>query len=158
MWPDPAQARDTPNPPARPGLGKKDRAIWDWLIDHQQVPGVRWWWNQVVGQEPPWLKDVDNPNLERWARATYLKRPDVIYEAHGSLWAAEIKPYASYVALGQAILYARLAEHLTDPPRRVLPVLITDAPDPDLLSVLELGDPALIQIGHLLEERPAFPT
>ena len=158
-WPDPARALNPDAIPRRAGLGEKDRRILDELLDAGLFSPERVWINEVVGNLPTWLGEITSPAHRRWIIATYSKRPDLIAEDDGSLYAVEIKPYASYQSLGQSIMYGVLATIKTDPDRQVRPWILTDTADPDLKTVLEVIDgPRLTELGRFTLPRPSFPT
>ena len=159
LWPNPDEAIALSEIPLHAGLGQKDRRILDAMIENGFFVADRVWINQVVGNLPTWIDEITDPKQRAWIEATYSKRPDLIADVDGQLWAVELKPYASYVALGQAIMYAVLATIKTDPPRPVISWILTDLADPDLLTLLNLE--LLIRItelGRFLEPRPSFPT
>lgn len=158
-WPPPEQAQRDPTPPTHAGLGDKDRRIWNEHLRKQTIVPVRVWWNQVVGSLPEWAQDVQSPTLRAWVEATYRKRPDVVIDNGQTLWVCELKPFASYIALGQALMYSILAAAMPEPIAPIVPAILTDDPDPDLLHVAP-NFPALviISLGQLLEPRPTFPT
>lgn len=158
-WPDPADAIDPREIPLHAGLGDKDRLILDAMIDNGFWVPDRIWINQVVGTLPTWINEITSPKHRAWIEATYSKRPDLIAEFSQDLFAVEIKPYASYVALGQSIMYSVLATRKTDPERRVAPWILTDSADPDLRTVLErYPNVRLTELGYFTLPRPSFPT
>jgi len=85
-------------------------------------------------------------------------RPDVILDIGDGLWICEIKPYAGYVAYGQAIQYARLADRIIGHSKACVPVIITDVPNPDLIIHEDGDDPMLIYLDNQIVPRPSRPT
>lgn len=159
LWPDPAAAIQLRDLPLHVGLGHKDRLILEEFRDRNLWQPDRIWINQVIGNLPTWLGEITDPTRRDWIIATYSKRPDLIAEFGRMIYAVEIKPYASYQALGQATMYAVLAEKKADPPRQFAGWILTDSADPDLRTVLEdRGDPRLTELGHFTLPRPSFPT
>ena len=157
-FPDPNHAVEGTVLPPRPGLGKKDRAILDAMIANGFVVWDRAWYNQAVGNLDRGAQAALPPNLQDWFELTYSKRPDVIYEHDGELFAAEVKPWASYVALGQALMYRHFATEKTNPTRQVKALILTDVADPDLLPVAAKLGIEVRQLTFFLEPRPTFQT
>lgn len=157
-WPTFSDSTTDPTPPKHAGLGKADRVIYCTAISAGLIRPTRLWWNQICGTPPDWINEIHDPQRANWIRATYCKRPDIMIEQAGVLITVEIKPYASYVALGQAILYQRLAQRKTEPQRIIRSMILTDLADPDLASTIEPSDPILVQIGERIADRPCRPT
>lgn len=157
-FPDPADAVTVLEIPPKPGLGEKDRAILEAMLENGFIRPERMWFNLPVGNLDRTLQAQLPENLRDWYERTYSKRPDVIYEQGGALFAAEVKPYASYNALGQALLYQFHASLKTDPARPVQPIILTDLPDPDLVPVAAIHAVEIVQLGFFIEGRPSFPT
>ncbi len=158
MWPNPHFASEDPMPPTHAGLGAADRLIWCEAIRLKLIQPDRVWWNLTVGHVPDWFADVHDAKRRAWIAKSYCKRPDVIWESNGVLILGEIKPYASYVAFGQAVQYRRQAIKLLDPDRPLVSAIITDLADPDLAIEHDLDQIRLIQIGERLVERSARLT
>lgn len=157
-WPDPQTASTDPTPPLHCGLGHSDRLIWIAAVDDGIIKPSRVWWNQTCGTPPDWVAEILDPRKRAWVTDNYCKRPDVMAEIGETLFAVEIKPFASYVALGQAVMYATLATLRTDPHRYVRPLIVTDEADPDILPVLERVPMGMIRVGRQIAARPRYPT
>lgn len=157
-FPDPELAVDPSEIPARPGLGDKDRKILDAMIANGFVVADQMWFNQAVGNLDPTIQGLVPEHLREWYERTYSKRPDVIFIERGIMYAAELKPYASYVALGQALMYKHWANEKADPPRTIIPLILTDIADPDLLPVAAMHAVEVRQLGAFIEDRPSFQT
>ncbi len=157
-FPDPDEAIDVNEIPPKPGLGDKDRAILEAMIENGFIRPDQMWFNQVVGTVDPEMLERTPENLKEWFVRTYSKRPDVMFTENGTLFAAEVKPFASYVALGQALMYRHWANVKADPARLIVPLILTDIPDPDLLPVAADSGVDIRQLGVFLEDRPRFPT
>lgn len=157
-FPDPDEAITVPELPPRPGLGEKDEAILRAMIKNGFVVPQRMWFNQVVGNFDRRVRDALPENLREWFERTYSKRPDVILEEGNILFVVEVKPYASYVALGQALMYRHLTAVKLDPPRLVQALVLTDIPDDDFVPVAAMNAVEFRQLGEFLEPRPRFAT
>lgn len=139
-------------------MGAKDRLILQAMLDNGFVNPERMWFNEVVGNFDAAVRDALPENLREWFERTYSKRPDVILEENGILFVVEVKPYASYVALGQALLYLHHTAVKLDPPRLVQPLVLTDVVDPDFVPVAAIHAVEFRQLGEFVEPRPSFET
>lgn len=157
-FPDPDDAIDGPELPNKPGLGDKDRKILEAMIENGFIRPEQMWFNQVVGQVDQDVLESTPDNLKEWFIRTYSKRPDVMFTEAGTLYAAEVKPFASYVALGQALMYRYWANRKADPQRLIVAIILTDTPDPDLIPVAADNAVDIRQLGVFLEDRPTFQT
>ena len=118
--------------PTYPHLLPEDAALWTYWLQTNATRLQRVWYDVHVGTAvpiaataPPWLRSV--------ADAVTRKRIDVVAEAPDALWVVELKPIASYTALGQAIAYARLVAAEYTPALPILPTVICAETDPDLM-------------------------
>lgn len=157
-FPDPDEAIEGTEIPPKPGLGEKDRKILEAMITNGFIHPEQMWFNQVVGQIDQAMLDRTPENLKEWFIRTYSKRPDVMFTEDGELFAAEVKPFASYVALGQALMYRHWANVKADPPRLIVALILTDIPDPDLIPVAAVNGVEIRQLGEFIEDRPTFQT
>ena len=157
-FPDPDEAIEGTEIPQKSGMGDKDLKILKAMIENGFIRPEQMWFNQVVGQVDPEMLARTPQNLKEWFVRTYSKRPDVMFTESGQLFAAEVKPFASYVALGQALMYRFWANIKADPPRLIIPIILTDIPDPDLIPVAAERGVDIRQLGMFLEDRPRFQT
>lgn len=87
-----------------------------------------------------YLPDDATEVEKKVAAGVSRKRIDVVCLVDSDFWVVEVKPYASMLAVGQVISYARLfaKEYLRS--GRVMPVIVCDNKDEDLLDGFgELG-------------------
>lgn len=157
-FPDPDEAIDVNEIPPKPGLGDKDKAILEAMIENGFIRPEQMWFNQIVGTVDQAMLALTPDNLKEWFVRTYSKRPDVMFTEGDFLFAAEVKPFASYVALGQALMYRHWANVKADPPRFIIPIILTDLPDPDLVPVAADSGVEIRQLGAFLQDRPLFRT
>jgi len=59
----------------------------------------------------------------------------------------EIKPKASYVAFGQVVFYAYQFQKDYSPGLDVLPVILTDLVDPDIVPLCRSAGVVVIEVG-----------
>lgn len=117
----------------------EDNAVWTKFLqtDIHRLKEV--WYDVRVGQAvllPVGADDRDR----RIAAGLTRKRIDVVCSVGGGFWVVEIKPYASMLAVGQVISYSRLFAIEYTVPGQVIPVIVCDSYDEDLLDEFdELG-------------------
>ncbi|GAH59745.1 unnamed protein product, partial [marine sediment metagenome] len=63
----------------------------------------------------------------------------------GGYWVVEIKPFASMLAVGQALCYTRLFTSEFYPDGKVFPVVVCDSADEDLRDAYDDFGVAVIQ-------------
>lgn len=158
LWPDPIQADTNPRPPLHCGLGQADRTILEAHLDAGTIRPELIWWNQIVGTIPHWAAEIADPRRREWIERAYCKRPDIVWFEAEAIHVAEIKPYASYVAYGQACIYGRLAAARLWPPRELRVWIITDVPDPDLVACLTPDCPRILELDEHVVPRPSRIT
>ncbi len=77
---------------------------------------------------------------QRIANGLTRKRIDAVCRVYNGFWVVEVKPYANMVALGQALTYSRLFRQEYELVGEVLPVIVCDSCDQDLIDEFdELG-------------------
>lgn len=117
----------------------EDNAVWTRFLKAEADRISELWYDIRVGQ-PVYITPESSEMERRIARGLTRKRIDVICRVGRDLWVVEIKPYASMLALGQVISYARLfaLEYVVQ--GRILPVIVCDTVDGDLIDEFdELG-------------------
>lgn len=129
-----------------PHMMPEDTAIWTTFIEGGKfLPDVVWY-DVKVGQsipiakgEPPWMK--------KYVDFSTRKRIDVVGRVGLDYWIIECKPSAGHAALGQVIHYARAFMREYDHQGEIIPVIVTDAMDPDLkIDFQEIGI-VVIEVG-----------
>lgn len=117
----------------------EDTGVWTKFLktDAHRLKEV--WYDVRVGQ--PVLLDVGASDIERRIAAGLTrKRIDVVCSVGGGFWVVEVKPYASMLAIGQIISYTRLFRLEYAPGGEIIPVIVCDAFDEDLVDEFdELG-------------------
>ncbi len=119
--------------PHYPHMLAEDNAVWTKFLktDAERIDEL--WYDIRVGE--PVKLAPDATDMERKiSLGLTRKRIDVICFVGGDYWVVEIKPYASMLAIGQALTYARLfaLEYAID--GRIVPVIVCDAVDVDLVE------------------------
>lgn len=140
------------------GLGQADRLIWSRAIERGLIHPAYLWWCEPLGNVPAWVHEIPDPVRRNWCVQTWSKRPDVIYLEGDAYRIVEIKPYASYVALGQAIVYGALAAARNTSGKPTWPTILTDQPDPDIVAAANAHGVNIIELGEPLADRPTRPT
>ena len=117
----------------------EDNAVWTKFL---QTDGFRLkevWYDVRVGQPVPLPADASDMD-RRIAAGLTRKRIDVVCSVGGGLWVVEVKPYASMLAVGQVISYARLFALTYTVTGELIPVIVCDSFDEDLVDEFdELG-------------------
>jgi len=122
--------------PHYPHMLAQDNAVWTKFLlrDAERVKEV--WYDVRVGA-PVFLPASATIAERKIAEGLTRKRIDAVCIVDGNYWVVEVKPYAGMQAVGQIISYARLfaMEYLTT--GRVIPVIVCDEIDGDLLPEFE---------------------
>lgn len=117
-----------------PHLGPEDAAIWERFIGKNpgEFKGVEY--DVKVGEGRDYSQYPDD---EYKADMIHLsrKRIDVVGFRHNETYVIELKPRASFSAIGQIIGLTKLYEDETLTANKILPVIITDEVLPDMLNL-----------------------
>ncbi len=135
IWPNAHEITNGHTPAKCRGLGPEDRDLLAGHIAQGDLPPGRLWVDCHVGPVP----HVDpklNPELAKLL-PNYQRRIDLIIDDDKTAWICELKPAASFVAFGQSLYYATLVRRYLHPPHDALPLIITDAIDPDLIYLCQ---------------------
>lgn len=122
--------------PHYPHMLAEDNAVWSTFLDQNFERLQEVWYDVRVGM-PVELEDGASEMELRIARGLTRKRIDVVAISGGNYWVIEVKPYASMLALGQVISYARLFALEYEIRGRVIPVVVCDEVDGDLVDEFE---------------------
>lgn len=122
-----------------PHMLAEDTAVWTTFLKSGQVVIDEVWYDLRVGQAVA-VRRNGTVMEQRIADGLTRKRIDAVCCVAGGFWVVEIKPYANMVALGQALTYSRLFRQEYDVTGEVLPVIVCDDYDQDLIEEFdELG-------------------
>lgn len=119
--------------PHYPHFLTEDTEVWSKFLKTDGERLKRVWYDVRVGLSV--LEGTEASETERRIAAGLTrKRIDVVASVGGGYWVIEVKPYANYVALGQALTYARLlgSEYKLD--GEVIPVIVCDEYDVDMVD------------------------
>lgn len=125
--------------PHYPHFLAEDNGVWTRFLETDANRISRLWYDVRVGK-PMYLPDDASEVEKKVAAGVSRKRIDVVCLVDSDFWVVEVKPLASMLAVGQVISYARLfaKEYLRS--GRVMPVIVCDNKDEDLLDGFgELG-------------------
>jgi len=124
----------------------EDIEIWRRFVSNgDYLPDVVWYDVRVglsVG-----LSDVSPDWMKRMAMGLTRKRIDVVGRIGMDYWIIEVKPRASYDAFGQVVFYADAFEKEHRLVGQVIPVLVTDSPDPDIMSLCDETGVLVLGVG-----------
>lgn len=122
--------------PHYPHMLAEDNEVWSKFLEQNFERLTEVWYDVRVGQ-PVKLADDATDMEKRIAAGLTRKRIDVVAISGGNYWVIEVKPYASMLALGQVMSYARLFALQYEVTGRVIPVIVCDSIDADLLEEFE---------------------
>lgn len=125
--------------PHYPHFLAEDDSVWTRFLKTDADRITRVWYDVRVGK-PMYLSPGASEVEIKVAAGVSRKRIDVVCLVKGEYWVVEVKPYASMLASGQVITYARLfaQEYVRD--GRVIPVIVCNRVDDDLIDGFsELG-------------------
>jgi len=125
--------------PHYPHMLAEDNAVWTKFMQTDAFRLKEVWYDVRVGQAV--LLPVGASDMERRiADGLTRKRIDVVCSVGGGFWVVEVKPYASMLAVGQVISYARLFALQYTVTGQIIPVIVCDSFDEDLVDEFdELG-------------------
>ncbi|GAH71080.1 unnamed protein product [marine sediment metagenome] len=125
--------------PHYPHMLQEDNSVWHKFLQTDAHRLKEVWYDVKVGL--PVFLPVGASDLERRiAAGVSRKRIDVVCHVAGGFWVVEIKPRASMLAIGQVISYVRMFNLEYAPGGQVIPVIVCDSYDEDLLEEFdELG-------------------
>ena len=114
----------------------QDRDVWTRFLRGVHPVIKRVWYDVHVGESVDVGPDGDEL-VRRVSRGVTRKRIDVVAHVGGGYWVVEVKPFGGMLALGQVITYARLfeAEYRVD--GSVVPVVVCDSVDGDVMDDFE---------------------
>lgn len=122
-----------------PHLMAEDTGVWTKFLKSNRIEISEVWYDVRVGQSvflPEGASDMER----KIALGLTRKRLDVVAAVAGGIWVIEVKPYANMYAVGQVITYVRLFKQEYISPGEVIPVILCDDYDMDLLDEFdELG-------------------
>lgn len=131
-----------------PHMLAEDTEVWTEYLKAPIAPIKEVWYDLHVGGIPE--LDAGAGALERKVAAGVMrKRIDVVAHVGGGYWVIEIKPYGSMLALGQAFCYARLFAAEFTPAGEVVPIVVCNHVDPDLLDDFEAAGVGVIEVGGI---------
>jgi len=126
---------------------REDILIWQKFIENGDYLPDRVWYDVKIGQPveveentPEWMNKMSN-DLTR-------KRVDVIGQVGPDFWVIELKPNASHNAFGQVVFYADQFQRENNLSGLIVPVIITDVLDPDLISITSRVGVLVLEVGR----------
>lgn len=125
--------------PHYPHFLAEDNGVWTRFLTTDADRIERVWYDVRVGK-PMYLPNGASEVEIKVAAGVSRKRIDVVCLVEGEYWVVEVKPYASMLAAGQVISYARLFAQEYATAYRVIPVIVCNRIDEDLVDGFsELG-------------------
>jgi len=125
--------------PHYPHMMVEDTEVWTKFLKSEFVKIKEVWYDVRVGMQVL-VGDGSDDVVNRISAGLTRKRIDVVAAVGGGIWVVEVKPYANMYAVGQVMTYVRLFVKEYISPGTVIPVIICDEFDEDLIDELdELG-------------------
>ena len=119
-----------------PHMMPEDTRVWTKFLQQQRFDIREVWYDVHVGSDVLVGSNVD-PLSYSISRGLTRKRIDVVARVAGGFWVVEVKPRADMRALGQAQIYARLFVKEMRPTGLVIPMVVADEVDPDIVSEID---------------------
>jgi len=113
-----------------------DRDVWTRFLESGDFPLQEVWYDIHVGHPVTGDSTVDTLGASI-AQALTRKRIDVVAHVGGGYWIVEVKPVADMTALGQVLTYVRLFAREYTVDGEIMPVVVCDQVDEDLLDEYE---------------------
>lgn len=127
-----------------PHMLAEDIGVWSKYLRAPLVPISKLWYDIHVGGGIE--VRLDATEVEKSvALGVGRKRIDVVCRVGGGYWVVEIKPFASMLAVGQALCYGHLFTKEYSPDGDVFPVVVCDSADSDLRDAYDDFGVAVIQ-------------
>jgi len=122
-----------------PHMMTEDTLVWTKFLSSRVIHIEEVWYDVRVGQSV--LTGADASAVEKKVAAGLTrKRIDAVCRVGGGFWVVEVKPWANMYAVGQVISYVRLFAQEYSAPGQIIPVIVCDDYDLDLLDEFdELG-------------------
>lgn len=121
--------------------------MWTRFLKEQQFGIKEVWYDVHVGVDVLGAGAVDALSGSI-SRGLTRKRIDVVASVGGGYWIIEVKPRADMQAIGQAIVYSRLFVREKKPDGLVIPMVVCDEVDEDIVSFIDdLGVAVLVNSG-----------
>jgi len=119
--------------PHYPHMLAEDNRVWTTFLQTDEHRLREVWYDVRVGQ-PVFLTLPTSEMEKRIADGLTRKRIDVVASVEDSIWVIEVKPRANMYALGQVLSYVRLFELEYQSSGRIVPVIVCDEIDQDLID------------------------
>lgn len=131
--------------PWYPHMLAEDIEVWSEFLKDPPFEILGVWYDLRVGKPVTVAPGGGELDLKIAAGMT-KKRIDAVVRTRGGYLVIEIKPFGSYLALGQALTYARLFVVEFDDVKSATPGVVCSAVDPDLVDDYERLGVVLIEV------------
>lgn len=119
--------------PHYPHMMREDTEVWSKFLASGFIQIREVWYDVRVGQSILLGLEADDVD-KRIAQGLTRKRIDVVCSVGGGIWVVEVKPKANMYAVGQVITYARLFALEYSVKGQIIPVIVCDEYDVDLVD------------------------
>jgi len=117
---------------AYPHMAKLDAAIWERFLDQFGTNFTAVAYDVALGGFLPAEGEGTLEQRKGWQYSTALKI-DAVLQREGEVWIVEVKPGGGTAGVGAALCYTLMAERDGFSAFPVIPVLVTDRTNPDVL-------------------------
>lgn len=128
-----------------PHMLAEDTVVWSKYLAHPVAEIKEVWYDVHVGKGMEVAADAESWQ-KRMAAGVSRKRIDAVCQVGGGFWVVEIKPFASFLALGQVLAYTRLFIIEYRPAGQTWPVVVCDHIDGDMVDDFEDSGVVVIEI------------
>jgi len=125
---------------------REDIQIWRQFITNGDYLPDKVWYDVRCGDQGK-LPDDPPEWMTKMAWHLLRKRIDVVAQVGPVYWVIEVKPRASYEAFGQVVYYSYAFEKEYSPGGEVVPVIVTDLVDPDILPLCDEVGVVVVEVG-----------
>jgi len=129
-----------------PHMLAEDRVIWTRFLERYGGEVTRCWYDVHVGRAVPLPPEV-GPEYLAVVEGVTKKRIDAVVLWRGRYCVVEVKPYAGFTALGQALAYTRLFRVEFATVREVVAMVVCGKVDVDLVDDFALHNVEVVQVG-----------
>jgi len=137
--------------PSYPQIAPEDEEILNTLLMLRPAYWDRVWYSARVGKHQVKIPDGCAAWEKKYLEATFARRVDLLGLKGTDLHVVEIKPAASYTALGQVLVYTHLVRQLLPLPVTVIPHVLTDSADPLILPIASKHGILVTQLKDLFD-------
>lgn len=135
-----------------PHMGPADTAVWTAALDLKLMPAGEWQYDVRLGGVGADLVDDEHSHKPMW-ETLLRKRVDAVGIIQARPWLVEVKPVASFAALGQVLGYCWLWENEKGATPKPVPVVVCAWEDADLRPIFAAYGVRVVSLPRALAEQ-----